>query len=149
MWHDQEKGASLLVGYATDSGEGTRMLPSEILVITKYAEDPDRCFEVLKSLFSVKYTRSLDPLFALRTQEEEAAEKVEGVPLKELMGGDYFARMNDLFDRGGQRMIDYVPSAIWDIVKEEISAYLGGLGTAEDCAKKIQSRAEIWVAEHE
>ena len=24
-----------------------------------------------------------------------------------------------------------------------------GLSTAEDCAKKLQSRAEIWVAEHE
>ena len=37
---------------------------------------------------------------------------------------------------------------IGDIISEEISAFLGGVGTAEDCAKKIQSRASIWLAEH-
>ena len=34
------------------------------------------------------------------------------------------------------------------IIREEISAYLGGVGSAEDCAKKIQSRVSIWLAEH-
>ena len=33
------------------------------------------------------------------------------------------------------------------IVEEEISAFLGGLGTAEDCAKKIQSRVSILLSE--
>ncbi len=33
------------------------------------------------------------------------------------------------------------------IAEEEISAFLGGLGTAEDCAKKIQSRVSILLAE--
>ena len=33
------------------------------------------------------------------------------------------------------------------IVNEEISVFLGGVGTAEDCAKKIQSRVSIWLAE--
>ena len=34
------------------------------------------------------------------------------------------------------------------IVKEEISTFLSGVGTAEDCATKIQSRVSIWLAEH-
>lgn len=34
------------------------------------------------------------------------------------------------------------------IVEEELSAYLGGVGTAEDCAKKIQSRATIFLSEN-
>ena len=34
------------------------------------------------------------------------------------------------------------------IIQEEISAYLAGVGTAEDCAKKIQSRVSIWLAEN-
>ena len=29
-----------------------------------------------------------------------------------------------------------------------ITNFLGGIGTAEDCAKKIQSRVSIWLAEH-
>ncbi len=33
------------------------------------------------------------------------------------------------------------------IVNEEISVFLGGVGTAEDCAKKIQSRVSIMLAE--
>ena len=37
---------------------------------------------------------------------------------------------------------------IGDILSEEVSAFLGGLGTADDCAKKIQSRVSIWLAEH-
>ena len=34
------------------------------------------------------------------------------------------------------------------IVQEEISAWLSGMGTPEDCAAKIQSRASIWLAEN-
>ncbi|MBO4228750.1 MAG: extracellular solute-binding protein, partial [Clostridia bacterium] len=36
---------------------------------------------------------------------------------------------------------------VTSIVNEEISAFLGGVGTAEDCAKKIQSRVSILLAE--
>ena len=35
------------------------------------------------------------------------------------------------------------------IITEEISYYVGGVGTAEECAKKIQSRASIWLSENE
>lgn len=34
------------------------------------------------------------------------------------------------------------------VIQEEISAYLAGIGTAKDCAGKIQSRVSIWLAEH-
>jgi len=37
---------------------------------------------------------------------------------------------------------------IYDILYEEMSAFLGGVGTAEDCAAKIQSRVSIWLAEN-
>ena len=36
-----------------------------------------------------------------------------------------------------------------EIVEEEISVFLGGASLAEDCAKKIQSRAGIWLSEHQ
>ncbi len=51
-------------------------------------------------------------------------------------------------DRAGQPIVKLVPAEVRAIVDEEISTYLGGLGSAEDCAKKIQSRASIWLAEH-
>lgn len=34
------------------------------------------------------------------------------------------------------------------IISEEISAFLGGSADAEGCAKRIQSRVSIWLAEH-
>jgi hypothetical protein len=35
------------------------------------------------------------------------------------------------------------------IISEELSYFLAGVGSAEDCAGKIQSRASIWLAEHQ
>ena len=40
-------------------------------------------------------------------------------------------------------------TGVADIVGEKVSSFLAGMGTAEDCAEKIQSHAEIWLAEHE
>lgn len=47
------------------------------------------------------------------------------------------------------RMLSTVLPYYDEIVEKEISAYLAGVGTADDCAEKIQSRVEIWLAEHE
>ncbi len=51
-------------------------------------------------------------------------------------------------DRAGKPITKMIPAAVQEIVAEEISTYLGGLGSAEDCAGKIQSRVSIWLAEH-
>ena len=42
-----------------------------------------------------------------------------------------------------------IPAEVTAIVEEEISAFLAGHGSAEDCARKIQSRASIWLAERQ
>ena len=55
----------------------------------------------------------------------------------------------DMLDRGGTPILDRIPDAVAAIVNEEISAFLAGVGTAEECAAKIQSRASIWLAEHQ
>ncbi|MBQ4354767.1 MAG: hypothetical protein IJC71_07715, partial [Clostridia bacterium] len=55
----------------------------------------------------------------------------------------------DFLDHGVTvSVMDTLPEDIAAIVHEEISAYLAGLGTAEDCGEKIRSRVEIWYAEH-
>ena len=87
-------------------------------------------------------------MFSLRTLEEEVAVLTEGITLEELLGNEYYERMNRLFDEGGQPMLEYISEDIWDIITEESSAYFSGHGTAEDCAKKIQSRVSILLAEH-
>lgn len=58
-------------------------------------------------------------------------------------------KLEEFLDRSGNPLIHEIPDAVTDIVKEEMSVYFGGLGTAEDCAKKIQSRVTIWLSENE
>ncbi len=60
------------------------------------------------------------------------------------------AKMLDWFDnRIGLPVTQTVGTELSDIINEEISAYLGGIRTAEDCARIIQSRVSIWLAEHD
>ncbi|MBO7405927.1 MAG: hypothetical protein J6V24_13285 [Clostridia bacterium] len=51
-------------------------------------------------------------------------------------------------DGDALRISHIVPVEVTEIVNKEISAYLGGVGSADECAAKIQSRASIWLAEH-
>ena len=55
----------------------------------------------------------------------------------------------DLIDRSGRPFRNELPDGLDDIVSEEISGFIAGLGTPEDCAAKIQSRAAIWFAENQ
>nr|MCR5682391.1 hypothetical protein [Clostridiales bacterium] len=41
-----------------------------------------------------------------------------------------------------------VNAEVEGIIMEEISAFLGGSVDAAGCAKRIQSRVSIWLAEH-
>ena len=54
----------------------------------------------------------------------------------------------DIFDKIGLTLSEQGVQEIYDILSEEVSAFYSGVGTAEDCAKKIQSRVSIWLAEN-
>ena len=54
----------------------------------------------------------------------------------------------DLDSRNVTPIAGRLPSAVREIVEEEISAYLLGKATAEGCAAAVQSRVSIWLAEH-
>ena len=81
---------------------------------------------------------------------EEAEKKANGQPwILEPYDPAELARMRDWIDAGGLPFTEAVPPEVTAIVQEEVSAWFGGLGSAEDCAKKIQSRASIWLAENQ
>ena len=62
---------------------------------------------------------------------------------------DDIAHIRRLTDEyAGKPLKDRLDPAISDIIAEEISAMTGGVSTPENCAKKIQSRVSIWLAEH-
>ena len=56
--------------------------------------------------------------------------------------------LSELLDGAGVPILETVPDNVKEIVDEELSALAGGIGTPEDCAKKIQSRVGIYLAEH-
>ena len=53
-----------------------------------------------------------------------------------------------IFNEAGCTAREAGSDEIYAILHEEMSAFLGGVGTAEDCAAKIQSRVSIWLAEN-
>ena len=58
-----------------------------------------------------------------------------------------FAHIRRLLNAAGYPMTDKLSPEITAIVEEELSVFAAGVGSAEDCAKKIQSRVSIWLAE--
>ena len=57
------------------------------------------------------------------------------------------AKMETILDSLGRPLLEVWRTDVKEIIHEELSAYLAGVGTPEDCAKKIQSRVSIWLAE--
>jgi hypothetical protein len=58
-----------------------------------------------------------------------------------------FEHVKRILNSAGYPMTEKLNPDIAAIVAEEISAFVGGVGTAEDCAAKIQSRVSILLAE--
>ncbi|MBR4896690.1 MAG: hypothetical protein IKZ41_09690, partial [Clostridia bacterium] len=61
---------------------------------------------------------------------------------------DDAARIREFLDRPVEPVGGAVNEEVSASINEEISAYLGGSVDAAGCAKRIQSRVSIWLAEH-
>ncbi|MBE6711010.1 MAG: hypothetical protein E7579_07820 [Ruminococcaceae bacterium] len=168
------------IGYATNSDSGFRVNADTSYIITIHAEDPDLCFELIKTFFALEY-EYIDqysfrmPLFArkdhfyptivkestpsevqLMSEEDYRAYCRElGIPASPRAKAptqvteEQIAELYEMFDNMGSPIMEKTPTAVDDIVNEEMSVFFSGMGTAEDCARKIQSRVEIWLSEHE
>jgi hypothetical protein len=61
---------------------------------------------------------------------------------------DELSSLRAWIDGAGVPFTAALPDGVNEIIQEEIDAWLHGMGTPGDCAKKIQSRVSIWLAEH-
>ena len=86
--------------------------------------------KVLRETVLVRY-----PLFCAKCRQESL---VDVVKMKVVLS-----------DSADEPFTGAFPWEINQIMQEEIEEYLAGMGTPEDCAKKIQSRVSIWLAEHQ
>jgi hypothetical protein len=150
-----EENALIPVGYATKNDSGYRVRADNTYIITTHAENPDLCFELLKAFFAygVEYIDKYSfqwPVFTRKDHFRTGVEECTDIfsDIRALTEGEY-TEICDILDSMGSPIIEDTPEDVWNIVNEEMSAFFSGMGTAEDCAKKIQSRVSIWLAEHE
>ncbi len=165
------------IGYPTEDGKTDGgMVEITPYVITSFCEYPDeawdfvefllapdeKCddpmsdgFPVLKEKFMNLCEANYDSQFmyhdgrlAYVTPEAEALFPRPGVriPFTEEDAQALFRWFNEDI---GYPAAEAVDREIEAIVNEEVSRYLAGANSAEDCARIIQSRVSIWLAEHQ
>ena len=163
-----------LIGYPTNSGYGTVVGTESVYVITAATEErADLAWEALECLLTPSeyhmgwnipglvsefeneveeyYTYEFMFTYSGRgswgTKGDNPRELTEPGIVTEFTEADE-RRIRDILDnRCGVPFAFSADEDVTAIVEEEISVFLGGVGTAEDCAKKIQSRVSILLAE--
>jgi len=168
-----------VIGFPSDSPASSYATAEWAFVITSFADDSDEVWEIVKKLFpldgtSVYYKKptgipALKYVFDAMAEEESTIEYFISFDIRGGMGTYYPENkeqygagmvvcldeaeadlLRDFLDnRCGTSVMDLLPGELDSIIREEVSAFLGGMGTAEDCAKKIQSRVNLWMSEHE
>ena len=172
-------GGHTIIGYPSDHEASSYATCDSAYIITSFADDPDEMWEILKGIYpldpeyvyyvvpnglpSLKYIYDVvmsDDIYKMNTYFISFGRGGMGTytPGKDdkepgmvvTFDENEAAALREFLDnRCGMSVMDTLPAELDAIIREEISAYLGGMGTAEDCAKKIQSRVELWLAEHE
>ena len=163
-----------LIGYPTDTpdipGAGTFVIPELPMVILNTCEDPDAAWSFIKAMLggSRPHLNPYNPPLKSTLQKV-----VQGSTQVHFFydGGSYTGQLPSsyekrkhitvtvekededayirLLDQIGAPYLGAVPAEITAIVSEEVSAMTAGVSTPEACAAIIQSRASIWMAEHQ
>ncbi|MBQ3708718.1 MAG: hypothetical protein II889_12570 [Clostridia bacterium] len=138
------------VGFPASGFSGIRVSTDTAFAITAFSDDPDLCFEAIKAFFApgdYDFNNSADiPLPSTKPLYLDIIGAIYGEEEVSNEGTEWFF---ELLEGAGVPYLTGTPQAVHDIVVEEISEYLGGRGTAEDCAAKISSRVGLWAAERQ
>lgn len=118
-------------------------------------------FPILKTQFMQACEEEYDSLFEIyfdggmswgtyNPEYDDLEAEMQQPGIRKFFTEEDAAEMFRWFDEEvGAPAANAVDSEITEIVNEEITSYLGGAKTAADCARIIQSRVSIWLAEHE
>ena len=164
----------IVPGYPGEAGRGSPVFCEKAYMLLKTSKKPDLAADVIRELVREAHTYGIP---AMKSRYDELAPQelthyaihyfdgavVAGSlrdndprtkPLKRagyicVLEENDLARFRGFLDeKAGYPMTDFVASEIQAIVAEELSALGAGVGTAEECAAKIQSRVSIWMAEN-
>lgn len=164
------------VGYPTASGEsGIKLNTTSSFTIMADSEHPDLAWDFIREsilLSSTSENMSFN-LPVLRDSMDALKEEFDGVTFvvhydggmswgssytpdeSELENGEAFqlsdedwAHIENFLDTIGSPAMDStLPENVESIIEEELSSYLGGTKSAADCAKMIQNRVSLYLAE--
>lgn len=161
-----------------ESSKGGTMRFSNAYMITKYCENTDVAWDFVKTLL-ISDDEYYDGFSILKSDLRKLCEKyydyefefyfsggaMYGTYDKENPGSQenmtepgiltHFTEedteliMNYLNNECGSPIASEIPDEVLSIITEEITSFTGGAKSAEDCARVIQSRVSIYLAEHE
>ena len=145
-----------MIGYPTvgESGEygGIVTTVDRAVMILNTSGYPDDAWTFLcaflKDPLTAFYASPLRTVFL-----DEATGPVDPAPkrdgLRVAYGWDERYAVADILDRVGSPLLSGISEDVSAIISEELSAMTAGNSTPEKCAKMIQSRVSIWLAEHQ
>jgi len=153
------------IGFPVDDGVGSLMLPLSLFGIGEDAQNPSGAWAFLRFLLTVKQEEMLDGIPVSRSVFEEWADHsmnpppigdnphltnevfVDGV-LIELtpITQDQVNRTLEMIETLGEVLVNG-NEIVMHIVAEEVSDFLRGHRSAEDAARIIQNRVQLYVSE--
>ncbi len=159
-------GESRSIGFPATSGNGVAMTPTIRLGMSAKSEVQDGVWAFFKFLLSDSFQYKVGDVPMMQKALDRIIEKwvseMDGEKALGLVGVMDGQRFNTtiplatLDDNKKERAIQIIQSIdcvneydsnLFDIIWQEVNAYLGGGKTAEQAAASIQSRASIYMAE--
>ena len=159
-------GESRSIGFPATNGNGVAMTPTIRLGMSAKSEVQDGVWAFFKFLLSDSFQYKVGDVPMMQKALDRTIEKwisemdgEKALGLVGVMDGQHFNTTIPLatLDEGKKeraiqiiQSIDCVneyDSSLFDIIWQEVNAYLGGSKTAEQAAATIQSRASIYMAE--
>lgn len=154
-----------IVGYPNDDGMGSYIVYRYGYVITQHCKDVSSAWEFVHGMLTKDFYSSDDelninnyvPIFKtlydrvgqkiIARQEElkndESKSHTNIYAMTTLTQEDFDNMWEFLDTKVNGALYDIMPDELFNIITDEISSFTHGVGTAEQCAKKIQSRTSI------
>ncbi len=170
-------GSSTCIGYPTNSGVGNIMTMGESYAMSSNCKDKDAAWKFLRSFLTEEYQERVDYLPTNKNAFDKQLKKAMEVKYEKDANGNYILDENgerkpvsmgivsdgvntyEIFATSprqaeqlreviatASKMMDYDKSII-NIVLEQAAAYFAGQKSAQDVAKLIQSKANIYINE--
>lgn len=167
-----------MIGFpAKEGSSGTWLRAQDAYAVTTWCENPDAAWEVVKAFCDGSLDQWLNGIPSLKSRFEEQVEEYYTYEFEFYFDGsaswgtmdpnhprteddleqpgvlthftkDDADRLRAFLDKPAVLPGDSLDEELTAIVNEELSALSAGVSSPADCAKKIQSRASIWLAEN-